>query len=81
MKECLTVCASHLVTLPNAPFGPVREAVAEAAAAVAAFDPELVVFFGTDHRRAFRDVVPTFAVVLSATALGGLLRRAGRAGA
>ncbi len=66
----MTVCASHLITLPGAPHGPVREAIAVAREAVAAFDPELVVFFGTDHRRAFRSVVPTFAVVLSATAQG-----------
>lgn len=70
MKKRLTVCASHLVTLPSAPFGPVRAAVEAARDAVSAFDPELVVFFGTDHRRAFRSVVPTFAVVLSATAQG-----------
>ncbi|SMC88262.1 hypothetical protein [Lentzea albidocapillata] len=70
MKNRLTVCASHLITLPSAPFGPVREAIATARDAVAAFDPELVVFFGTDHRRAFRSVVPTFAVVLEATAQG-----------
>lgn len=70
MKNRLTVCASHLITLPSAPFGPVREAIATAREAVASFDPDLVVFFGTDHRRAFRAVVPTFAVVLSATAQG-----------
>ena len=70
MKNRLTVCASHLVTLPSAPAGPVRAAIADAREAVRAFDPELVVFFGTDHRRAFRLVVPTFAVVLSATAQG-----------
>ncbi len=70
MKKRLTVCASHLVTLPGAPHGPVREAIATAREAVEAFDPDLVVFFGTDHRRAFREVVPTFAVVLEATAQG-----------
>ncbi|GLY46508.1 hypothetical protein [Lentzea sp. NBRC 102530] len=70
MKNRLTVCASHLVTLPGAPHGPVRSAIATARDAVSAFDPDLVVFFGTDHRRAFRTVVPTFAVVLSATAQG-----------
>ncbi|MDX3661017.1 3-carboxyethylcatechol 2,3-dioxygenase [Streptomyces sp. ID05-26A] len=70
MKNRLTVCASHLVTLPSAPFGPVREAIGTAREAVREFDPELVVFFGTDHRRAFRAVVPTFAVVLSASAQG-----------
>ncbi|MFD9704663.1 3-carboxyethylcatechol 2,3-dioxygenase [Lentzea sp. NPDC059081] len=70
MKNRLTVCASHLITLPSAPHGPVRAAIGAAREAVTAFDPELVVFFGTDHRRAFRAVVPTFAVVLSATAQG-----------
>lgn len=70
MENRLTVCASHLVTLPSAPHGPVREAIGTARKAVEAFDPELVVMFGTDHRRAFREVVPTFAVVLEATAQG-----------
>lgn len=70
MEKRLTVCASHLVTLPSAPHGPVREAIATARKAVEAFDPDLVVMFGTDHRRAFREVVPTFAVVLEATAQG-----------
>jgi 2,3-dihydroxyphenylpropionate 1,2-dioxygenase len=32
---------------------------------VADFDPDLVVLFGGDHRRAFRHVVPAFAVALS----------------
>ena len=77
MKKRLTVCASHLITLPSAPHGPVREAIADARRAVASFDPELVVFFGTDHRRAFRSVVPTFAVVLSATAQGDVAGPAG----
>jgi 2,3-dihydroxyphenylpropionate 1,2-dioxygenase len=70
VKPSLTVCSSHLVTLPSAPHGPVRAAVEATRDAVAEFDPELVVFFGTDHRRAFRTVVPTFAVVLEATAQG-----------
>ncbi|MFD5825394.1 3-carboxyethylcatechol 2,3-dioxygenase [Lentzea sp. NPDC060358] len=74
----MTVCASHLVTLPGAPHGPVRAAIATARDAVAAFDPELVVFFGTDHRRAFRAVVPTFAVVLSAEAQGDVAGPVGR---
>ena len=70
MENRLTVCASHLITLPSAPHGPVRAAISAAREAVLEFDPELVVFFGTDHRRAFRAVVPTFAVVLEASAQG-----------
>ncbi|MBI4935762.1 MAG: 3-carboxyethylcatechol 2,3-dioxygenase [Actinobacteria bacterium] len=35
-----------------------------------AFDPELVVLFGIDHRRAFRSVIPSVAVALEATARG-----------
>jgi 2,3-dihydroxyphenylpropionate 1,2-dioxygenase len=40
--------------------------------AVAAWKPSLVVFFGSDHRRAFRDVLPSVSVVLSAEGLGDL---------
>jgi 2,3-dihydroxyphenylpropionate 1,2-dioxygenase len=39
---------------------------------VAAFDPELVVFFGSDHRRAFVDFVPAIAVTTEADGLGDL---------
>jgi 2,3-dihydroxyphenylpropionate 1,2-dioxygenase len=70
VKKRLTVCASHLVTLPSAPHGPVRAAIDVVRAAVDEFGPDLVVIFGTDHRRAFREVVPTFSVVLSASAQG-----------
>lgn len=41
----------------------VREAVRQ-------FAPELVVFFGPDHRRAFPDTVPAFTVVESASGYG-----------
>lgn len=44
-----------------------RAALTQAAAEVHRFDPDVVVLFGGDHRRAFRHVVPAFAVVLSAT--------------
>ncbi|GLZ33797.1 hypothetical protein Lesp02_59850 [Lentzea sp. NBRC 105346] len=64
------MCASHLVTLPTAPHGPVRAAIDVVRKAADEFDPDLVVIFGTDHRRAFREVVPTFSVVLSASAQG-----------
>jgi 2,3-dihydroxyphenylpropionate 1,2-dioxygenase len=70
----LTVCASHLITLPPEIMpgggGAAREAVRAAQDIVATFSPDLVVMFGTDHRRAFRDVIPTFSVVLSAEARG-----------
>jgi len=49
-----------------------RAGVAEAARRVAAFDPELVVFFGSDHRRAFIDSVPAVAVMAAADGLGDL---------
>lgn len=44
-----------------------RAALADAARQCQAFDPDVVVVFGGDHRRAFHHVVPTFSVVLSAT--------------
>ncbi|MDQ1646665.1 MAG: 2,3-dihydroxyphenylpropionate 1,2-dioxygenase [Cryptosporangiaceae bacterium] len=78
----LTVCASHLITLPPEimPGGGtgVRAAIRTAQEAVAAFSPDLVVMFGTDHRRAFREVVPTFSVVLSAEARGDVHGPTGR---
>jgi 2,3-dihydroxyphenylpropionate 1,2-dioxygenase len=46
-----------------------RSGLAAAAEQVAAFDPDVVVLFGGDHRRAFRHVVPAFGVVLSASIL------------
>ena len=49
---------------------PVVAAMAQARQLVSAFDPEVVVFFGADHRRAFRAVIPAFAVAVSATSRG-----------
>src|SRR5690606_38929131 len=46
-----------------------RVGVAKAREAVAEFDPELVVLFGGDHRRAFAQVAPSFAVAQSASLL------------
>jgi len=46
-----------------------RAGLADARAQVAEFDPDFVVLFGGDHRRAFRHIVPTFAVALSAALL------------
>lgn len=67
----LVVCASHSPgkerDVENA-FGPeFRSALATAAVTVRNFDPEIVIVFGGDHRRAFTTVVPTFAVALSAS--------------
>lgn len=67
----LVVCASHSPGKERdvaEQFGTeFRSGLRTAAAAVEEFDPELVVLFGGDHRRAFRHVVPTFAVALSAS--------------
>jgi 2,3-dihydroxyphenylpropionate 1,2-dioxygenase len=52
---------------PGAAF---HAAVARARTAAQAFDPELVVFFGPDHRRALTSVVPPFTVVRSAAGFG-----------
>jgi 2,3-dihydroxyphenylpropionate 1,2-dioxygenase len=75
--ERLTICLSHA--------DPGREAGPSALAAgskvlsaawengrqvVADMDPELVVLFGPDHRRAFREVIPTVAVALAASGRG-----------
>lgn len=43
-----------------------RKGVATARDRIAEFDPELVVLFGGDHRKAFRHVVPLFAVAYTA---------------
>lgn len=70
----LAVCASHSPLIdrtPQAESGNIfRAALRRARESVAAFDPDLVVIFGTDHRRAFVDTVPTFSVVLGATGYG-----------
>ena len=67
----LVVCASHSPGKERdreARFGhDFRAALAAASERVRRFDPDLVVLFGGDHRRAFRHVVPTFAVALSAS--------------
>jgi 2,3-dihydroxyphenylpropionate 1,2-dioxygenase len=46
-----------------------RSALTAAAERVQHFDPDLVVVFGGDHRRAFRHVVPAFGVAMSASIL------------
>lgn len=72
----MVVCASHspgMLRDTTAEFGHVfRAGVDTAAARVAAFRPDLVVFFGSDHRRAFVDSVPAIAVMAAAEGLGDL---------
>jgi 2,3-dihydroxyphenylpropionate 1,2-dioxygenase len=72
-SERLVVCASHSPgkerDVKHA-FGPrFRSALTAAAERVQRFDPEVVIVFGGDHRRAFRHVVPAFGVALSASIL------------
>jgi 2,3-dihydroxyphenylpropionate 1,2-dioxygenase len=78
----MVVCASHspgMLRDTAAEFGQVfRAGVAEAAGRVAAFRPDLVVFFGSDHRRAFVDSVPAIAVMAGAEGLGDLGSPTGR---
>jgi len=73
MGTKMTLCASHAPGMDRDVDGELgkrfREGVAKARAAVAEFDPELVVLFGGDHRRAFAEVAPTFAVAQSASLL------------
>lgn len=69
----LVVCASHSPGKErdvDEQFGrQFRNGLAAAADDVRSFDPDVVVLFGGDHRRAFRHVVPAFAVALSASIL------------
>src|SRR5664280_762120 len=70
----LVVAAAHSPALGRAAgldlHAPVAAAIERARRLVAAFDPQLVVFFGADHRRAFRAVMPAFAIALAATSRG-----------
>ena len=67
----LVVCASHSPGKERdveQAFGfQFRSALARAADEVRRFDPDVVIVFGGDHRRAFTTVVPAFAVALSAS--------------
>ncbi|BBX26983.1 3-carboxyethylcatechol 2,3-dioxygenase [Mycolicibacterium alvei] len=69
----LVVCASHSPgkerDVEHAFGRRFRSALDSAAERVRQFDPDLVVLFGGDHRRAFRHVVPAFGVALSASIL------------
>lgn len=74
MSTVMSVCASHapgLVRDAQAEHGlGFRAGLARAAEAIAHFDPSMVVMFGSDHRRAFTDVVPAVAVCLGSQGLG-----------
>jgi 2,3-dihydroxyphenylpropionate 1,2-dioxygenase len=81
-RQRLVVCASHSPgkerdqqRLEGMDF---RAGLAKAKAAVAEFDPEVVVLFGGDHRHAFTQIVPAFAVALSADVIAEVPHPAGR---
>ena len=69
----LVVCASHSPgkerDVEHAFGHRFRAALTAAAERVAQFDPDVVLVFGGDHRRAFRHVVPAFGIALSASIL------------
>src|SRR5260370_14187305 len=64
----MTVCASDARGLDRDPEGLLgrefRAGMEEVRRSIDAFDPELVVLFGGDHRRAFAEISPTFGIVL-----------------
>lgn len=72
-RRRLVVCASHSPGMERDTdhvFGSqFRAGLADVRQLVREFDPDFIVLFGGDHRRAFRNVVPTFAVAMSATIL------------
>lgn len=80
-QKRLVVCASHSPGMERDTghvFGAqFRAGLADARELVHEFDPDFTVLFGGDHRRAFRHVVPTFAVAMSASTLPEGGREAG----
>jgi 2,3-dihydroxyphenylpropionate 1,2-dioxygenase len=82
MNAPLVLCASHAPgmdrdaeELLGRTF---RAGMAKARNRIAEFDPELVLLFGGDHRRAFKTVVPTFGLAWSASLMAeGAQRAAG----
>lgn len=79
--ESMTLCVSHspgCARDTEERFGTAfRAGLASARDRVRAFAPTLVIYFGSDHRRAFTDVVPSFSVVTSAEGRGDLLSPTG----
>ncbi len=73
-EQSMTLCMSHspgFARDADEVFGHAfRAGLAEVRDAVAAWDPSLVVFFGSDHRRAFGSVLPAISVVHAAEGLG-----------
>ena len=72
--QTLTLCMSHSPGFARdheETFGhEFRAGLAEVRDAVLAWQPTLVVFFGSDHRRAFGEILPAASVVFSAEGLG-----------
>ena len=73
-RRIALLCASHgplMLKDPEHVQGPVfRAAFAEARSFVERFDPELVVFFGPEHRRTLSDIVAPFTVCATARGYG-----------
>src|SRR5699024_3112307 len=69
-RERLVICASHSPGMErdvDKQFGAdFRAGLTRAAETVQQFDPDHIRLSGGDHRRAFRNVVPSLAVALSA---------------
>jgi 2,3-dihydroxyphenylpropionate 1,2-dioxygenase len=74
VNEQQYLCLSHSPLMQDAAEdarGPAfRAAVAAARERIAAFAPDLIVYFGTEHRRTLTDIVPGFTVALSARGYG-----------
>jgi 2,3-dihydroxyphenylpropionate 1,2-dioxygenase len=74
MPQILAICASHApgvaADVAEAEGTSFRAGLAKARRLIEDFRPELVVTFGSDHRRAWVPVIPTVSVVTSAKGLG-----------
>ncbi|WP_330255047.1 3-carboxyethylcatechol 2,3-dioxygenase [Nocardia sp. NBC_00565] len=78
VADRLVVCASHspgmMRDVEHVLGRSFRSGLEQVRGMVEEFDPDVIVLFGGDHRRTFRQVVPSFAVALSA----GIMAEAGR---